>query len=84
MRGIDVTEGMRVLVGPVTSVRRYGIVRRVDRNDSGGASALVVFDEDWFDASELEPGRAARPPPHRGRCGCSPSASSSSPGCCST
>lgn len=56
MRGIDVTEGMRVLVRPVTSVRRYGIVRRVDRNDSGGASALVVFDEDWFDASELEPG----------------------------
>ncbi len=57
MNGRDLHEGMRVLVGPVTSVRRYGIVSRVERDVVGaGASALVVFDEDWFDASELEPG----------------------------
>jgi hypothetical protein len=57
MNGRDLHEGMRVLVGPVTSVRRYGIVSRVERDHTGaGASALVVFDEDWFDASELEPG----------------------------
>ena len=55
MNGKDLREGMRVLVGPVTSIRRYGIVSRIERDHTGAeAAALVVFDEDWFDASELE------------------------------
>lgn len=55
MKGRDLREGMYVWVGPPTSVRRMGVVRRVAREDTG-TSALVVFDEDWYDASELEPG----------------------------
>ena len=52
MRGIDVTKGMRVCVTEGVW-RKYGNVERVARDDSG-TSVLVVFDQNWFDASEIE------------------------------